>query len=227
MFARLNADSNIAYEFDALSAALISGKMLARQTVSLNAVAVESTFKLIDKVITSGVNIQEVFVDALGNTETYKARLSQRFPGIKFVVESKADANYPIVSAASIVAKVTRDRQLKEYAPVEDVTISPAYGTGYPGDAVTKQWLEGHIDKVFGFPSLVRFSWSTCDPLLEKHAVPVKWECDEDGDASQQTLNFGGARGGPAAQASTGAGRHSYFRARKLQRIANHAQHAF
>ena len=31
------------------------------------------------------------------------------------------------------------------------------YGSGYPADPDTKRWLEAHIDKVFGFPSLVRF----------------------------------------------------------------------
>lgn len=29
-------------------------------------------------------------------------RLSQRFPGVKFVVEAKADATYPIVSAGEV-----------------------------------------------------------------------------------------------------------------------------
>jgi ribonuclease H2 subunit A len=144
-------------------------------------------------------------------------KLSQRFPGIKFVVCPKADALFPIVSAASIVAKVTRDRLLKEYRPIEDVETSTEYGCGYPGDAVTKQWLEDHINRVFGFPSLVRFSWSTCDPLLKENCVPVKWECEE-GDPAQQTLNFGGASQKKVV-ASSGAGRHSYFRARRLQRV--------
>lgn len=33
-------------------------------------------------------------------------KLSERFPGIKFVVAKKADSLYPVVSGASIVAKV-------------------------------------------------------------------------------------------------------------------------
>ena len=45
-------------------------------------------------------------MDTVGDAERYKERLSQRFPGIAFTVCPKADAIYPIVSAASIVAKV-------------------------------------------------------------------------------------------------------------------------
>ncbi len=42
-------------------------------------------------------------------------------------------------------------------------------------DAVTKEWLRANMDKLFGFPSLVRFSWSTCRDLLKSDGVAVKW----------------------------------------------------
>jgi ribonuclease HII len=48
----------------------------------------------------------QIYVDTVGDADRYKERLSQRFPGIAFTVCPKADAIYPIVSAASIVAKV-------------------------------------------------------------------------------------------------------------------------
>lgn len=44
-----------------------------------------------------------------------------------------------------------------------------------PADPVTKQWLDSHMDPVFGFPSLVRFSWQTADRMLEDRAASVKW----------------------------------------------------
>lgn len=42
-------------------------------------------------------------------------------------------------------------------------------------DPDTKLWLQQHIDPVFGFPSIVRFSWSTSAKILETAAVPVQW----------------------------------------------------
>ena len=47
-----------------------------------------------------------MFVDTVGDAEKYEAQLSQKFPGITFKVAKKADSLFPIVSAASIAAKV-------------------------------------------------------------------------------------------------------------------------
>lgn len=45
-------------------------------------------------------------MDTVGDAEKYRAKLSGRFPAVKFVVAKKADSLYPVVSGASIVAKV-------------------------------------------------------------------------------------------------------------------------
>lgn len=47
-------------------------------------------------------------MDTVGDPDKYAAKLSERFPSIKFVVAKKADSLYPVVSGASIVAKVTK-----------------------------------------------------------------------------------------------------------------------
>lgn len=46
-------------------------------------------------------------MDTVGDPEKYRVKLSELFPAIKFVVAKKADSLYPVVSGASIVAKVT------------------------------------------------------------------------------------------------------------------------
>ena len=42
-------------------------------------------------------------------------------------------------------------------------------------DPNTQAWLKTAVDPVFGFPSVVRFSWTTVKVILEKSAYPVKW----------------------------------------------------
>ncbi|KAL4688418.1 hypothetical protein H8959_004670 [Pygathrix nigripes] len=70
--------------------------------------------------------------------ETYQARLQQSFPGIEVTVKAKADALYPVVSAASICAKVARDQAVKKWKFVEKLQDSDTdYGSGYPNGEQT------------------------------------------------------------------------------------------
>eukprot|EP00624_Nannochloropsis_granulata_P003303 evm.model.NODE_26797_length_23647_cov_22.651287.6 len=126
---------------------------------------------------------------AVGDPEMYQKKLEGLFahhsPRISFVVAKKADSLYKTVSAASIAAKVTRDRAISGWVWEEgfqgkgQVPLTN-FGSGYPGDARCSEWLKGNSDGVFGFPSLVRFSWSTARDLMEKECVKVEWEEDED-----------------------------------------------
>ena len=47
-----------------------------------------------------------MFVDTVGDAERYEEKLSRLFPSIQFCVRKKADSLFPVVSAASICAKV-------------------------------------------------------------------------------------------------------------------------
>lgn len=67
----------------------------------------------------------------------------------------------------------------------------------------------------FRFPGHVRFSWSTCVTLMEKGCCPVDWECEDEG-TGQPSLAAMMSGGGKKLR-----NRHSYFRARKLQRVVD------
>ncbi|KAJ9595409.1 hypothetical protein L9F63_013393 [Diploptera punctata] len=171
-----NEKATIGWIIEAISPNIICNSMLRRQKHSLNQVAQDSTVALITKAKDCGINISEVYVDTVGMPDKYQQKLSQIFPDLNITVAKKADAIYPVVSAASICAKVSRDRALKVWKFQEGLeATSNDFGSGYPNDPVTKVFLTKNIDPVFGFPQLVRFSWSTAAKILEEHSVPVEW----------------------------------------------------
>ena len=69
------------------------------------------------------------------------------------VSEHKADRNYPVVSAASIIAKVERDNEIAKLA-AEHGDI----GSGYPSDEKTIEFLE-LCTELGDYPEYVRKSW--------------------------------------------------------------------
>merc|ERR1712244_158163 len=60
-------------------------------------------------------------LDTVGDPMKYEQKLLNHFTGydVRFTVAKKADALYPVVSAASICAKVTRDDILENWTFVE------------------------------------------------------------------------------------------------------------
>lgn len=73
--------------------------------------------------------------------------------------------------------KVTRDTIVSGWQWNErGLVLDKKFGSGYPGDEICVDWLARASDKVFGYPDIVRFSWSTTRDSLEKlQAVKVHW----------------------------------------------------
>lgn len=171
------------------SPTLICNSMLGRRKTTLNEVAFNSTISLIEKVLKSGANITEAYVDTLGPPDKHQKKLNDYFENkIKFTVEKKADAKYPIVSAASICAKVTRDHALQVWKFQEGLEATyKDFGSGYPNDPLTKKFLNNNIDPVFGYPQLVRFSWSTSENILCNKASELTWSDFEDDEKEKKS----------------------------------------
>lgn len=74
----------------------------------------------------------------------------------KIISEHHADRNYPIVGAASIIAKVTRDQRIDELKNKHG-----DFGSGYAADSRTIHFLEGWSRTHGSFPAFVRKSWKT------------------------------------------------------------------
>ncbi|GAA5903393.1 ribonuclease H2 catalytic subunit RNH201 [Sporobolomyces salmoneus] len=184
------------YSVTVMSPNDISMGMLRRIPYNLNAQSHDCTINLIREVVDKGYNIKQCFVDTVGPAADYQAKLSGLFPTISFTVCSKADALFPVVSAASIVAKITRDRILEDWTFLEPTPAKEAektenargeeeeeeeederklFGSGYPSDPKTVAWLESNFNPIFGFPNVARFSWAPVKNALIKKGVQSKW----------------------------------------------------
>lgn len=124
-----------------------------RKKDSLNFIELKITAELINKLKKTP---DKIYVDCpQTNTESYKEKLEAYLDfDTKLVVENKADFNYPVVGAASIIAKVERDKEIKKLEKKYKLEI----GTGYPHDPATIRALK-ELDKLC--PKEIRKSWST------------------------------------------------------------------
>jgi len=85
---------------------------------------------------------------------------------VKIVSEHKADFKYPVVSAASIIAKVERDRAVQ--------VLSDRYGemgSGYVTDPKTIAFLKKWLATNGSYPWFVRKSWKPAKVLISKSDV--------------------------------------------------------
>ena len=105
-----------------------------------------------------------VYIDAPAHPKAipaFQKRLCQRILQAnhtlpEFIIEPKADLNYPIVGAASIFAKVLRDQSIETLGEV---------GSGYPSDPKTRNWIKGFFERGEDLPSSVRKRWGTIEAL--------------------------------------------------------------
>lgn len=90
---------------------------------------------------------------------------SERKPGTKYVriiSEHKADAKYPVVSAASIIAKVTRDNEMRKL----ERSLRLKLGSGYPSDQKTINAIKGNL-KSRKLSGHIREYWNTMSHIKQ------------------------------------------------------------
>jgi len=92
----------------------------------------------------------------------------------KMHCEHKADERYPVVSAASIIAKTVRDRRIREI----EAELGQAIGSGYAHDEVSVAFLENWIKEKGDVPPHTRRTWETARRKLSasKNSKLTDWE---------------------------------------------------
>lgn len=133
---------------------------LVRQDMTLNAAVARAHAQVITKLSPACAYVDACDVNTFRYAEMVKNHLEHP---CEIVSEHHADEKFPVVSAASIIAKVTRDRLI--------TTLAKKYGdigSGYPSDPVTIRWLNTYIDEHRVPPPIARKSWKTVSTILAK-----------------------------------------------------------
>ena len=138
-----------------ISAAEIDEK---RKTASLNDIELEMFVRACSKIPLSAVYADCPDVNEAG----FSKDMSRLMKGPEIVARHKADNLFPIVSAASIVAKVTRDRIIGDIQKEFGTDI----GSGYPSDRCTMEFIEKWIKDNGCPPPYTRCSWEPVRQMI-------------------------------------------------------------
>jgi len=133
---------------------------IMRRDMTLNEAVARSHAKVIVKLSPDYAYLDACDVNTFRYAEMVKNHLV--LP-CEIISEHHADEKFPVVSAASIIAKVTRDRVI--------ATLAKKYGTigsGYPSDPVTIHFLNSYINEHHVPPPIARKSWKTVSAILSK-----------------------------------------------------------
>lgn len=138
---------------------------------------------ILDKVVTSKCNV-EIYVDEVKGFEQVIKRSIGKYVNLDIVLkmEQGADKKYVVVSAASIIAKFYRDENL--YSAKK---LYGEFGSGYPTDKRTRDWIRDYYSTYREPPPIVRRSWNT---LL---ALAPQWYRDL--KKGRSILDYLGGRG--------------------------------
>jgi len=122
----------------------------------------EVEFAAFDAVIRA-LPARKVIVDAFGDEAELSRKLGAR-TSREVVARHRADATDPLASAASIVAKVVRDRAIAEIGR----ELGAEIGSGYPSDPATISFMERYIEQNATLPPHARRRWETSARLMNR-----------------------------------------------------------
>ena len=132
---------------------------IMRSEMSLNDFEAMLFAEVIDKLRPETAYVDAADVDEIEFKRCVRKELAF---DVEIVSQHNADELFPVVSAASILAKVCRDREMRT---IED-EVGMHIGSGYASDADTIAFLETWIRAHGSLPPHTRASWDTARRLL-------------------------------------------------------------
>ncbi len=151
--------ADIAYE-EVTPAEIDEVVLHGKKLFKLNFLEAKAMAKVIERLRPTLAYVDASDVNEARFGELVKANVT--FP-LEVISEHGADRNYPIVSAASILAKVRRDQAIEELRARHG-----DFGSGYPADPRTIEFLRKWIREKGDAPPFVRKSWKTFRRMEEE-----------------------------------------------------------
>jgi ribonuclease HII len=150
---------------EGVGVSVVSTERIDDPETDMNTLTVDAHAEALAAVVTTGdrvsVDAGDVSESRFGRRVVAGVEEHGNDADFELTAEHGADASYPVVAAASIVAKVERDRLVGELdAEYGDV------GSGYPSDPTTRAFLERYVREHGVLPACARASWKTCDDVL-------------------------------------------------------------
>lgn len=137
-----------------------------REVMTLNEIEIQAFVDVIERADPDKVIVDLPEPDGDRFIRKLKSKLPERFADREFVAEHEADDKYPVVSAASVVAKSARESHVDE--------LHEKYGydfaSGYPHDKPTINFLEEFVSENGSLPDETRRSWSTAERILKENS---------------------------------------------------------
>ncbi|MBI1971136.1 ribonuclease HII [Candidatus Woesearchaeota archaeon] len=132
---------------------------LTSDSLNLNKLEAHTSADLLNNITLD--HIDQLIVDCPSpNTKQYSRFLKPLLKkNVELVAEHKADVNHIVVAAASILAKVVRDEEIKKIQQC----IGEDIGSGYLTDPKTVAFLEKHFED---YPDIFRKQWAPFQKMV-------------------------------------------------------------
>ncbi len=162
------------YEYAIMDAADID---VLRQRYTLNVIEAKLFASVIEKLGPCSM----AYLDAADSNEEGFGKqvlreMGESGKGIQVTSKHGADDIYPVVSAASILAKTKRDNMVRDI----EKELGQPIGSGYPSDPVTIKFLKAWYTEHGEMPPHTRMSWKTVGRLINELSMKGLASFDED-----------------------------------------------
>ncbi|ERH02920.1 MAG: ribonuclease H, archaeal HII subfamily [Halonotius sp. J07HN6] len=132
------------------------------QVRAIRGVASDGDHAIVDAGDVSESRFARRVQDGVGGGENVADCDGERGIAIDVKAKHGADESNRLVGAASVVAKVERDRRIADIAEKYEADI----GSGYPSDPTTREFLADYVDRHGDLPGCARRSWATAEDVL-------------------------------------------------------------